>query len=104
MATKLIGTAATNTLVAVSFNQDTGLLTPADLATIQQHILDDQAAAHPVAQVSGIGGFVREGLLIVPNRGTLKLYPGDWVAYDPATGFPYLISALAAAGASWVHT
>ena len=104
MATKLIGTAATNTLVAVSFNQDTGLLTPADLATIQQHILDDQAAAHPVAQVSGIGGFVREGLLIVPNRGTLKLYPGDWVAYDPATGFPYLISALAAAGARWVHT
>jgi hypothetical protein len=104
MATVTIGTATNSTLIAVAFNQDTGLLLPADLATIQQHILDDQASAHPVAQISGIGGFVREGLLIVPNRGTLKLYPGDYVAYDPATGFPYLISALAAAGASWVHT
>jgi hypothetical protein len=99
-----MGTANTTTLTAVQFQQDTTLLTPADLATMVQAILDDQATAHPVAQVSGIGGFVREGLLIVPNRGALKLYNGDYVAVDPATGFPILISARAAAGASWVHT
>jgi hypothetical protein len=26
------------------------------------------------------------------------------VAFDPATGFPILLSAAAAAGASWVHS
>ena len=100
MATKTMGTAATTTLTAVAFNQDPSILSAADLATMVQAILDDQAAA----QLSGVGGFVREGLLIVPNRGALKLYNGDFVAIDPATGFPILISALAAAGANWVHT
>lgn len=104
MATKTLGTAANNTLVAVAFSLDPAVLNSADLATINQHILDDQASAHPVAHYSGIGGFVREGLLFVPNRGTLKILPGDYVAYDPATGWPILVSSLAAAGASWVHS
>ena len=47
---------------------------------------------------------MREGILYVPNRGPLRLYDGDIVAYDPATGFAFAISKLAAAGASWVHT
>ena len=104
MATSTLGTAANNTLVAVPFSLDPGVLAAADLATINQHILDDQAAAHPVAHYSGIGGFVREGLLFVPNRGFLKCLPGDYIAYDPATGWPILVSARAAAGASWVHS
>lgn len=104
MATLTLGTAATTTLVAVAFSQDTTTLLPADLATININILDDQNVAHPPAVYSGLGGFVREGFLYVPNRGKLTILPGDFVAYDPATGFPILLSARAAAGASWVHS
>lgn len=76
----------------------------ADVQTINSHILDDVNVAHPMAQISGTGGFVREGQLYVPNRGVLTLRPNDIVAYDPATGFPILISEGAGAGASWVKT
>lgn len=104
MATLTLGTAANNTLTAVAFSLDPAVLLNADLATINQGILDDQAASHPVAHYSGIGGFVREGKLFVPNRGSLVVLPGDFVAIDPATGWPILVSAAAAAGASWVHS
>jgi hypothetical protein len=50
------------------------------------------------------GAWARTGILYVPNRGILKALPGDVVAFDPATGFPILLSAAAAAGASWVHS
>jgi|KBSSwiStaDraftv2_1062776.scaffolds.fasta_scaffold3872578_1 hypothetical protein len=104
MATKTLGTATTSSLVAVAWSQDPSVLLPADLATIAQHILDDQTTGHPVAQVSGVGGLVREGKLFVPNRGSLTIYPGDYIAYDPTTGGVILVTALAAAGASWVHS
>ena len=108
MATITLGTAATNTLIAVTFSQQTssGGLLPADLATINQHILDDQNVSHPAAHLIGSGGLFREGLLYLPNRGGfgIKVLPGDIVAYDPATGWPILLSARAAAGASWVHS
>lgn len=104
MATITAGTAANNTLVAVIFSQSPAVLSDADLATINQHILDDINITHPPAHNIGTGGFVREGLLYVPNRGKLQVNPGDLVAYDPATGWPILLSAAAAAGASWVHS
>lgn len=51
------------------------------------------------------GCFNREGLLIVPNRGVLKMMPGDVVAVDPS-GWPILLSAqaLAYAGTCWSLT
>jgi hypothetical protein len=88
----------------VSFSQNPATLLPADLETINNHIRDDKTTGTPVAHISGIGGLVREGFLYVPNRGYLRIYPGDFIAYDPATGFPILVSAAAAAGASWVHS
>lgn len=104
MATKTLGTAATTTLTAISFSQTPSVLAPADLATINWAILDDQTTGNPHAAISGIGGLVRQGKLFVPNRGSLVILPGDWIAVDPATGFPILVSAAAAAGASWVHS
>jgi hypothetical protein len=104
MATKTLGSSTTSVLVAVAFSPDPAVLATADLATINQHILDDQNVAHPVAHLIGSGGFVREGHLYVPNRGFLTVLPGDYVAYDPATGWPILLSSRAAAGASWVHS
>lgn len=97
MATKTLGTAATSTLVAMVFGSDP---TIADIATIQEHILDDQINTHPIFN----GAWANTGLLYVPNRGVLQALPGDYVAYDPATGWPILLSKRAAAGVSWVHS
>lgn len=48
------------------------------------------------------GSFNRQGQLVVPNRGVLKMLPGDVVAVDPS-GWPILLSAqaLAYAGTCW---
>lgn len=104
MATLTMGTAATTTLVAVAFSKAPSTLSDADLATINNAILDDRNVAHPPAHLIGTGGFTRDGLLYVPDRGVLRVKTGDYVAYDPATGFPILVSAAAAAGASWSHS
>ena len=104
MATLTLGTAANNTLTAVAYSLDPGVLLPADLATINVGILDPVGNRHYPAAYSGLGGFVREGVLIVPARGTLKVLEGDYIAIDPATGWPILLSPQAAAGASWVHS
>lgn len=101
MSTITLGTAGTTTLVALVW---TGSAAQADVAAINSHILDDVNTRHPAAQIGGGGGFVREGLLYVPNRGILTLRASDVVAYDPATGWPILLSSRAAAGASWVHS
>lgn len=99
MSTKTLGTAATTTLVALPFSR--GLdMADADIATIANNILNDQNNLHPIVN----GSWARTGLLYVPNRGYLKALPGDMVAYDPATGWPILLSSRAAAGASWVHS
>lgn len=96
MATVDVGTDATTTL--------TGVVWPAsdaDVATMNNLILDDLTTGTPRAATSGIGGLINEGKLVVPNRGSLLLYPGDVVAVDPATGGVILITALAAAGGDW---
>lgn len=97
MATKTLGTAATTTLVAMPFGSDP---TIADISAIQLHILNDLINGNPVYP----GAWANTGLLYVPNRGVLQARPGDFVAYDPATGWPILLSAGAAGGASWVHS
>lgn len=97
MATKTLGTAANNTLVAMPFGSDP---TIADIAAIAEHILNDQVNTHPIVQ----GAWTNSGLLFIPNRGVLQALPGDYVAYDPATGWPILLSKRAAAGVSWVHS
>lgn len=96
MALVTVGTDATTTL--------TGLVWPgsiADVAALSLLIKDDLTTGNPVAQISGVGGLNYEGILSVPNRGALKIYPGDVIAVDPVTGFPILISARAAANTNW---
>ena len=100
MSTITIGTAANNTLIGLAF--EPGGLDPADVATIAQHIIFDQNPGAAASRV--VPGAFQRAQLVIPNRGILTILPGDVIAYDPATGFPYLISALAAAGASWVHS
>jgi hypothetical protein len=110
MATATLGTAATNTLTALSgpgsYQTPDGIAvaivqSDADIATMQQLMKDDLNPAQPINYA--MAGWSRAGQLFIPNRGWLKVYPGDFVGVD-ATGWPILVSRRAAASGSWVHT
>jgi hypothetical protein len=97
MATQTLGTDSTTTsipyaLVASPVNAI------ADIATVQQHILDDVDRAH----VSRIwpGAWSKDGVLYVPNRGFLKVLVGDVVGVD-TRGWPILLSADTIANGPW---
>lgn len=96
MSTTLLGTNANNSLTSLIMNPANAI---ADVATIQQGILDDLNVAHPIFP----GAWSRDGVLIVPNRGFLKVLPGDYVAID-STGWPILVSANAIANGPWTHS
>ena len=100
MATKTLGTNATTSLTAVLYAPGYGSgLSAADIATIALGIKDDQNVTRPVVP----GSFVIDGLLFVPNRGVLKVFPGDFVGVD-SRGWPILISKDTAANGPWTHT
>lgn len=97
MALPTIGTAATSTLTGFVVNTNDSIA--ADVATLLTSIRDDQINGRPIFP----GAYAQTGLLYVPNRGVLKCLPGDYVAFDTTTGWPILISKIAAANAAWVH-
>ena len=101
MATKTFGTAAVGSLTALQFSAGADML-DADIATLCQNIKDDVLSGHLVIANS----FSRNGQLFVPNRGVLKLLPGDWVAVDVNSGFPIVVpnSVVAAGGTPWTHS
>lgn len=103
MATTLGGTVANNSLTSLAFQR--GGLAAADIATIQQAILDDQLglSGAGVPQRVWSGAFVQAGMLFIPNRGVLQVLPGDVVMVDPVSGWPVLVSAkaIAVAGSVW---
>lgn len=101
MATKTVGTTGTTTLTGVVYSPSSQVLLPADMKAMNNGILDDLNVAHPQASLIGTGGMSYEGVLHVPNRGSLKILPGDVIAIG-TTGWPILISADAAAGSDWV--
>lgn len=112
MATATMGTTAQTSLTALqapgSYMRQDGTAfsvtaLDADIATIQQLIKDDQNPAQPINMP--MGGWSRQGQLYVPNRGWLKVFPGDFIAVDTQTGWPILVSNRAAsANPAWVHT
>lgn len=99
MATTLLGTGTTTSLVSLAYSPTNAV---ADVATIAAHILNQSNPAHPIAP----GAFAKSGQLFLPNgRGIISLKPGDVVAYDHF-GWPIVVSAesLAEASSSWVLT
>jgi hypothetical protein len=124
MSTRTLGTNATTTLTAVPFPNLNNSATPqSDIAAVQQAIADDTPLAFsnagqlgnalptntPINVYLGAGAFSNNGLLIVPNRGVLKVWPGDWVGVD-AYGWPILVSGRSIVGVtggpavSWTHS
>ncbi|SRR6266851_4753275 len=113
MATATLGTNAQTTLTALS--APGSFITPggtvssvtqldADIATINQAIKDDQNPNLPSPGAGPMWGWSRNGQLYVPNRGWLKVFPGDFIGVD-SQGWPILVSAKSAAvAAQWVHT
>ena len=96
MATVTFGTASTATLNALLFSQAAAA---ADIAAIQLAIKNDQINGLPVFP----GAFAANGLLYIPNRGVLKVFPGDFIAVGSTSGWPILLSALAASSADYIH-
>lgn len=98
MALKTLGSNSTTTLNALVAGVN---LSPTDIATLRSKILNDLVNGNPIWP----GGFeFNSGLLSIPNRGVVKVLPGDYVAVDP-TGWPILVSAAAIASGStgWTH-
>lgn len=92
---RTLGTSATTSLTAILYGGNTA----ADIATMLTGIKNDQINGFPQWP-----GALDSGLLNIPNRGVLKVFPGDFVAIDPTTGWPILISAAAIASGPWTHT
>ena len=99
MSTITAGTATTSNLTAVIMQSATHYA-PADVAAIAEAIKNDLNVAYPTWP----GAFSHNGLLYIPNRGMLKVLPGDLVAVD-LNGWPILVSAQSlATGGRWVHS
>ena len=96
MALRTLGTSATNSLSAQIFTRQ---MAQADIAQLAANIKNDQVNTTPILP----GGFDHNGVIYIPNRGVLKLLPGDYVAYD-STGWPIVLSALAIASGPWTHS
>ena len=95
MAISTFGTTANSSLSALL---SSGAMAAADIATIAVAIKDDLNVGHPILG----GSFSQHNLLYVPNRGILKVLPGDFVAVD-SQGWPILVSANSIANSTWVH-
>jgi hypothetical protein len=97
MATGTLGTTLTTSLTSI--NGWTPSTSTADIAAIAEAIKDDLNVAHPIWP----GGFSQAGLLYYPNRGFLRVLPGDYVAVD-ANGWPVLVSKNSIGGSGWSHS
>lgn len=93
MATGTLGTTLTTSLTSKLFG---GALPAADIAAIANAIKDDQNNLHPIYP----GAFAQTGLLYIPNRGVLRVLPGDYVGVD-SVGWPILVSKYSIANAAW---
>ena len=99
MSTKTLGTSTTSNLTALAFLSGYGQNPTADIATINADIKDDLNVAHPQIPSS----FTVDGQLFIPNRGVLRVLPGDWVGVD-ANGWPILVSKYSIATGGWTHS
>jgi len=117
MALRTLGTNANSSFKAFLVGTDD--LVPASVALLMEGILADPPGygAWPKVNTSGLidassgtirprvnQAYVQTGRLIIPNRGQLQLKPGDFVAFDPTTGWPIVISGDCAANGAVTHT
>lgn len=108
MALHTFGSTTTSALLAIQWSashRPAGVLPPADLAAFNAALLTP-GPINP-GQVPAGPCLGRDALLHLPSsRGIIRVRPGDWVVYDPTTGWPFVISQLAvsAGGSNWTHS
>jgi hypothetical protein len=124
MATRTLGTNATTTLTAVPFPAAGAATRQSDFAAVRALIKDDFPLLWPVGNAGTAAGqnatqmaqaaashallnnaLTLEGLLFVPNRGVLKVLPGDWIGVD-VFGWPILVSgrSIQSSTPSWTFS
>jgi len=69
------------------------------MGSLQALIKDDINVNHPTWP----GAFMQNGILYVPNRGLLRVLPGDYVGVD-ANGWPILVSKFSIATGGWTKS
>ena len=99
MATRTLGSNLTTSMTAIAWANSAAGILPADLATVAQGIKNDLVNGLPIFP----GALNPNGLLSIPNRGVLKVLPGDYIGVDNQ-GWPVLISGYSIANGFWTHT
>lgn len=96
MALQTAGTSTTSVLRTIKWTTN---MNAADLATFNAFATYDytNTIKKPTPTLT-------QGMLWDPERGSQKLFPGDYVVVDPVSGLVFTISAAAAAGGSFVIT
>jgi hypothetical protein len=103
MALKTLGTNANNSLEAVQFNPSADVMTDSDLALFNVAIQPNYGGTDP--NNGKLGTYIsRDGQLWIPQRGWLRLKPGDWLVTDSTTGFPFILSKNAVASGPYTHS
>lgn len=97
MALGTLGTNATSSLQSIN-NWTPSRSTSGTVGPFARLIRDDLNVTHPIVP----GAMNKAGLLYIPNRGVLKVLPGDYLGVD-ANGWPILISAHSIAAGGWTH-
>lgn len=103
MATGTLGTNATTSLTSLKISS---AMAAADVATIQAALKPDNMPSQNKVPATDPQAFSVVGLkLKLPGgRGTILMKPGDYIAVDPTTGWPILLSANAIAAGAFTHT
>ena len=97
MALLTAGTSTTTVLRALAWNTN---LNVTDLAALNALAQMEQvsAPAYPPTPI------FQNGMIYFPMRGALRLFPGDYIVADPASGWCTVWNAAAIAGGSFVHS
>ena len=96
MALLTLGTTSTTVLRGLLVS---GNMNATDLAAFNNGIKKQNALGmiEPTAY--------NQGVLFLPGgRGAVTCRPGDYIAYDPTTGWPIVISSFASSGGGYVHS
>ena len=98
MALLNIGTTSTTVLKGLLI---TGSMSAADVAQFNAYCLSQPNVG--TNQMVEPTCFEKQGLLYLPGkRAAIQCLPGDYIAVDPKTGWPILISKFASSGGGYV--
>ena len=107
MALRTLGTNATTSLTGFIVGVNDVIV--ADLASISVALKGDPPGWNAI-QTVGVNrpilnqAYIKNGILVIPNRGQLQLKNGDYICWDGTTGWPIVVSADAAQNGPYTHT